>query len=368
MGCQLDTPLAVGDSCTGMQYIVLEQGQRCNRDDCNEYQAYFDVNHCPVNDICSRDSGNNAYCMKDCRSGKAQVICDGMCVDPESSNEHCGAKGFCNSDNENDEHFKGVKCIEGQSCKPDDEGQYRCKCSDGYLPCEDNGVLKCVDPLSVRFCGASGLCNDSNPESENFKGTSCASEQACQMSADTGKYRCTCPNGGILCDNQCVQIDNRDHCGAKGQCNSDSPQSNDYKGLKCGDEELCLEHSGKYSCYPCDITSGTKDYCEDGKCHDIAKDPDNCGRCGEVCLARSAFTDALGNPQKVHRGCEDKKCCYTGELASSNNDYINIISCCSGTEKYEYTYLLFRCLNKTHYGCFTKSEVDEKSDCWKKVE
>ena len=187
MACQLETPLDVGESCVDMRYITLESGERCSRSECPEYKGYFNVNHCPLNYICSKDTDNLSFCLKDCRSHKDRVVCEESCIDPGSSSSHCGAKGFCNSDDENDENFKGYACAVGESC-------YDGRCIE--IACEELGRSQCHEK-----------CVDTSSDNSNCGGCGNADEDKCKVNGECNEYVCKrgyyCNDGNCLKNETC---------------------------------------------------------------------------------------------------------------------------------------------------------------------
>jgi hypothetical protein len=79
-----------------------------------------------------------------------QLLCAGLCIDPSTSNGHCGASGDCAGAN------VGVVCKAGERCT---SGACVLSCQQGLIDCAGT----CVDPdTSVAYCGATGDCSGAN--------------------------------------------------------------------------------------------------------------------------------------------------------------------------------------------------------------
>ena len=112
--CSLERLPTYGNACpsennTGsLSYIIVSEKERCDRNgDC--FSDSFQYNVCPSSvPTCYRDTDNRYYCMSSCPSD--QVACNGKCVNPDSADSFCGAKGGCFSDDPNSDDFKGIEC------------------------------------------------------------------------------------------------------------------------------------------------------------------------------------------------------------------------------------------------------------------
>ena len=94
---------------------------------------------CASGEVCT-----SGACAVYCPTGF--VICDGRCVDPRNDRAYCGASGDCQGLD------AGTSCPPGEVCNA---GTCAVSCQVGLLNC--NGA--CVDPLtSADHCGATGDC------------------------------------------------------------------------------------------------------------------------------------------------------------------------------------------------------------------
>ncbi|MBQ9394398.1 MAG: hypothetical protein IJU23_02635 [Proteobacteria bacterium] len=232
-------------------------------DDCTEYEDKR---------ICKQNADGTYGCA--CREG--YVLCDGKCIDPETSVEHCGARGLCNDSDANGEHYAGSDCGIGGVCE---EGV--CKCYDG------DGIIcdgKCVLPeANDEYCGAKGLCNDADPSSEHYRGTACGIGGVCH----DGKCECY---EGIRCINddgagECLMPSGHETCNAH---LSDDGLHCEY--TECKVNELCIEDSE--TTYRCDVTScdeTSENLCVvDGLNACVSKlDSNHCGSCDNDCAKHS---------------------------------------------------------------------------------
>jgi hypothetical protein len=99
----------------------------------------------------------NVYGPGECDPGL--MWCYGNCIDPQTSQDHCGASGDCLDPN------RGVACGDGEVC-----AQGTCECAPGHVSCDG----ACIDPqTSEAFCGASGDCLDPNA------GVACGDGEVC---------------------------------------------------------------------------------------------------------------------------------------------------------------------------------------------
>ena len=293
------------DDATSMDYIGKKCGPnyKCVEGVCKEIvecasKIYCDGNclkinsndydHCGAKGECSDDSpssdnykgkdcvgvmGNHAVCLDgECICTEGYVNVNGICVDP-TDNEYCGAQdgvpgencgdtakcvnGVCVCLNEDDVWVKeSGKCVDPQSSEhcgatEDSLGENcienahcvnrLCVCMDGFALCGE----KCIDTRISNFnCGARGTCDDPDETSANYQG------KKCDKSAECIEGECVCDDGYIKCGEECINpFLSNTHCGAKGECNSEDPKSDDYQGavceedLKCGDG-VCLYQNG----------------------------------------------------------------------------------------------------------------------------
>jgi hypothetical protein len=183
-------------------------------------------NACPSGYLCS-----NGTCSLSCQQGLTQ--CTGKCVNVLTDNQNCG---FC-----------GVACGSGSVCS---SGTCQLTCQPGLSICNN----KCVDRLTDNaHCGA---CNNVCPD-----GFLCTA----------GECVLTCQEGLVECDETCVDPDNDEaYCGADENC----------AGYDiCGPGEIC---NGSGVCAA--SCASPLEACN-GACTNFDYDPNNCGACGNNCVA-----------------------------------------------------------------------------------
>lgn len=169
-------------------------------------------NKCSAGETCV-----NAVCK--CKAG--YVLCGGSCVNPQEDVNYCGALDPCAAN-------PGVKCsstIQNATltCALGVCGFSSCK--SGFGNCDNLVSNGCETSLRVsnEHCGK---CNNVCPPD-----TTCVTG-ACKCGAE----------GQVLCSNVCIDPStNSDHCGAKGNCNTNSVGSGHYKGSKCLPDQLCVD-------------------------------------------------------------------------------------------------------------------------------
>ena len=160
------------------------------------------ADHCGAcNYKCSEHSIQNAT-SESCLNGNCLYTCSGTfvnvsegttantikCIDPKSDSNYCGAKSSSNV---------GIACTGGRQCK---DGI--CRCSGSQVFCD--GV--CIDPMtSNRFCGASGNCSGNTAGEQCKDGKVCINGGCVQNSCSDptpdlcvvgGKNVCKKVNGG----------------------------------------------------------------------------------------------------------------------------------------------------------------------------
>ncbi|MEO8212079.1 MAG: LamG-like jellyroll fold domain-containing protein [Myxococcales bacterium] len=127
---------------------------------------------------------NNGSCAVACPP--RFVNCDGVCVDPATSRAHCGASGSCNSAGNG--NSPGVACTVGNLCVG---GSCVISCPTGSVNC--GGV--CVDPRSDNNrCGAAGDCTNvgvgNSTGSVCSPGSACTAG-LCAASCSSGLHACS---------------------------------------------------------------------------------------------------------------------------------------------------------------------------------
>ncbi|MBR4985125.1 MAG: hypothetical protein IKY83_05240, partial [Proteobacteria bacterium] len=294
--CELDTV----DNCGQHGYVCSEkvpgwvdggcENGACVATECNADEGYtLDKGKC------------NAACIG------SQVKCGGLCRDPLTDNEYCGATGTiveCAT--------VGTKCGEGEVCVGGTCLKNSCK---GDLPdlCEityEDGTKKneCrnVKKEDVDHCGACNYVCANNPANHATSNTCIAG--VCQYICDSGYTNC----GGVTAqDINCIKTTDLQTDGQNcGSC-----------GNVCGTGKACV--GGKCVQNSCSGSTpdlcvvGGQNVCKNTKSNDAA----HCGACNYACADNPA-TNASSNT------CKAGVCQYTcntgytncgGETASSIN-------------------------------------------------
>ena len=337
---------------------------------CKDYETeseHFKGQVCRHDEVCMRQVDTDWYaCELTCNAGFVKCKDSSgneRCVDPKYDTDFCGARGDCTDKDPESMNFRGYACVDTQSCRADDSGDYGCTCVNGFVLCDTGEVKQCVDPKSDDYCGASGTCDDASADSENFKGQKCVGGQLCAENEETGKRSCVCPEGQIFCAGKCIMPNvEHDYCGARGACtNKKDFKDENYAGKKCKAAEMCIgdENAQYYYCEVCDSASGNYVYCdENNKCIDLTNNKNHCGKCSQACETLPKF-DKEASPSSR---CENSECCHIGEF---HEDVGLPIKCCSGTKLYKFSYgNWFSCTEHTHYGCY---EADP-GKCWSEVD
>ncbi len=114
------------------------------------------------------------------------VVCDGVCLDPKSSREHCGASLDCRGEHAGSACGTGFVCQNGSCVEPCLAGRIRC-----------NG--SCIDPeTDARYCGARDDCQGTNAGTQCQlipSGSRCPSPA--QMQCAAGRCVAGCPSSSM---------------------------------------------------------------------------------------------------------------------------------------------------------------------------
>lgn len=220
-------------------------------------------------------SASNMFCVDGkCGCSEDQVLCDGTCVDPNTSNNHCGAQGTCSSEDAEDENYRGQDCGD-MRCD-----NKKCVCPNSYILCDN----KCVNPLIDSFhCGAQGACTDEDANSDDFIGKKCGN-----LMCTDGE--CKCPDDFVQCNGSCIDpMHDVRYCGAKGQCNAENADDPDFKGQACQGGSMCTDGQcicpeGYILCNNrCIDPSADMEFCgAKGQCHH--QDPNDANFIGQKCV------------------------------------------------------------------------------------
>ena len=300
-GCTLDPPYTVGEACPDAQYYAKSNGTVDGSfgDAGSEYYKMYNSTHyCPqAYPICGK-SKTAFICHEACR--KNEIFCTEQCVKPLEDTRYCGARGLCSDSDVNSDNYHGQICSEGEICR---DGL--CICAKTWeIACDG----KCIDPaMNDSYCGAHGLCRDSDENSHNYKGKQCLEDEICENG------RCVCASSReIRCNGECIDPNRHaNYCGARGLCTDADNSSVNYRGQICKTGERCED--GECKC----IRSW------EIICHDECIDPSvNAFYCGARGLCSDANPDSanyVGNACPDGQNCEDGVC----KCAKNNEIFCN---------------------------------------------
>ncbi|WP_255636740.1 MXAN_6577-like cysteine-rich protein [Hyalangium versicolor] len=253
--------------------------------------------------------------------------CGGVCVDTQSSLQHCGgcdqacsagqvcSQGACKSQCAQGQTECGGTCVDTRS-NVSNCGSCGTACSESQV-CKDGGcVLACSEDQEV--CG--GTCVDTKSSSEHCGGCN----QACTGGKVCVSANCVSPclEGQEWCGGACVDTQsNSQHCGGcnqactaglecrGGSCGTPCPQGQRDCNGTCVDTGTDPQNCGTCgtACNPGHVcSSGTCGGCQSGltscgqSCIDTQTDPQNCGVCGKAC---SSGQSCLQGVCKVATSC-----------------------------------------------------------------
>ena len=350
-GCTLE-PVPDGIECPNMRYVSIDNRTKCvNADDCRQYPNIFDeaalkaihFGLCPPDPSrfeCKQNNEYESYCNYIDRS--SEVICDNKPIEPSSSNDYCGARGNCNSDDEGSKDWRGEKCTGSSHCE-----KGKCVresvCGEGTHPdmynhcvadtsedcgathdnCETDGLLcyngVCVDvcPQDTIECGAfesvRGICVDPNTNTAYCGAKPAQADGVCTEYAACGQNQ-TCTNGHCGCklgyhevntgDNEsyCV-MDTKEECG-----NPETHEIENCYDIPNADVVYCHPNRG---CVIQMCVDNYHLYEEENICE--PDDPQNCGRHGVTC-----------NVENAENSCVNRYCsfeCHEGYIRNATNQF-----------------------------------------------
>ncbi|MEW5849732.1 MAG: hypothetical protein AB2A00_13020 [Myxococcota bacterium] len=248
-------------NCGGICVNPLTDAQYCGAyGDCT---GNADGTACPTGQVCN----GGGQCADACLPG--WVSCGGVCINPDSDARFCAAYGDCTGNG------AGEACPNGYLC--DGTGECAVECAAGYVNC--NGI--CVDPNNDPLrCGAYGACTGAGA------GAVCPNGYVCD---GTGTCAVSCANGYVNCNGSCIDPDvDNTYCGASGACDANTNGDTCATGQYCNGAGTCADTcvNGYIAC--------------DGTCVNPLNDERYCG----------AAADCTGG--NAGDLCADTQFCYNG--------------------------------------------------------
>src|SRR5690606_31250835 len=170
---------------------------------------------------------NGGECSLSCPSNF--VNCNGTCIDPNTSSNHCGATEGCGVDGGS----AGEACGAGLVCN---NGTCAEVCPPGFVNCGG----ECINPeIDRSYCGATLGCG---VDGEGSDGEVCGAGYVCNQ----GACALSCAPGLVDCGGECIDPDvDRSHCGATAGCGQAGQGS---AGSVCGSGEVCSDGVCSLSC------------------------------------------------------------------------------------------------------------------------
>ncbi len=305
LGCSLEEVQSWGNVCPPLDadnyeeltlsYIGSPECRADNQGACDVSEMankniglYFETKNCPPEyKICAKnDDGIGYHCEKDKTTVVVTECAQGqkLCKD-ENGNNFCLDPAFIKTcgaydceDKEN--NYGGKDCSEHDDlsrCEKNAEDKYVCKCPNGALLCNE----QCINPNSSTTCGAYDC------ELENYGG------QNCELgNAVCSKGKCTCLGSGIWC-----RLEGEDESAARciepqenATCNAQLLEDSDVCVISpCDEYQLCvLSGDNEYSCRQNSCISEEMLCKIDDTWQCISKlDKHNCGSCNIDCESKS---------------------------------------------------------------------------------
>lgn len=200
-----------------------------------------------------------------------QTNCNCTCVNTLTDNRNCGSCGnICGA---------GTFCCAGAciaNCTPSDQCHVAGTCNPASGTCTNppasngtpcTGTNRCFQTYTCQ----AGVCTGSNP-------VVCTPSDQCHVAGTCAPETGTCSNPSAPDGTPCEGINPcfRTYTCQSGICTPSNP-------VQCPECQHCNFQTG--TCTPIEngtaCSSGT---CCNGTCVNLATDPSNCGRCGNVCL------------------------------------------------------------------------------------
>ncbi len=274
-------------------------------DDCTEYEDHR---------TCEEDSDGSYSCH--CREG--DILCNGHCVAPDSSDDFCGAKGKCNSSDPESEDYQGISCSSGDGFCHNGE----CSCGYGGIWCTvDDGE---TETTGCQKPGTSEICNVTlNEDGRHCDILTCPETHSC-VPETALSYVCkltNCADGDQICpidgENACVSLHDPEHCG---KCDINCHDGNyaNFEVAGCEDTE-----DGSIACtYQC---KGALTNCGNSfepVCVDLMANVQNCGECGHGCSSKQYCDNGTCRATE----CRPNECTISNP--DETNDCVNTVDKC----------------------------------------
>ena len=250
-------------------------------------------------------------CLTKCADGYIRCYVPGEgnpCIDPQSHNMFCGAKGKCMvEDDAQSEDYRGVACDNGMHCALGSCRLLECT-HENEQPCGDQCVDVTKDPDNCGGCGNS--CANNRP-------SYVTNDVACEA----GKCVYTCEAGYENCGSEgsteCVDLtSDRKNCGECGHaCEPNAYcQESSCKPSNCPDEHACFQQ---------------------GTCvtHDATACGSDCKTCGTALNAYEATCDDVGVCHVVrcqngfHFVSDTEACAQNTTHACGSVDTSDVVDC-----------------------------------------
>ena len=248
---------------------------------------------------CDADAGyalEDGKCLAACIG--SQVKCGGLCRDPMTDNEYCGATGTINScESEGTKCEGGKVCVGGTCLQNTCSGEQPDLCEITHEDGSKSNECRNVKSDDVEHCGACNYVCANNPTLTAT--SSVCLNGVCQYECKPGYTQCgnSTSAESIICVKDEDFLTDQNHCGG---CNI-ACQS----GEACA-EGVCVQNSCKGDKPDLCVVEG-QNVCKNTK----GTDAENCGACGHVC-ANNPATNASSNT------CKEGVCQYT-----CNSGYTN---------------------------------------------
>ncbi len=202
--CQLTCEAGLVD-CNGICIDPTSDSAHCGVNaTCGGGAANSTAGVCPSGTVCTAGTGGAGTCAVACAG--SQVNCGGTCIDPKTSESHCGATAGCGTSG----GITGTACPGGESCQ---NGSCSATCGGNLTACGSACVDETNDPSHCGTCTT--VCNAANAVNV------CRSKQCAIEACTAGRGDC---DGMIANGCETSTLSDPNNCGACGNvCGAGEP-------------------------------------------------------------------------------------------------------------------------------------------------
>ena len=308
LSIQNDSRYCGWKSCENNEHIEsCTEQQSCKDGTCKSFEATCDGTNsltCKTDDDikCINKAGESTCGAKSCDKDGLGKACEGdlVCL---NTNGDCGCPdGLVQSGNTCIDPNDNATCgateanPNGVNCEANNRYCHHgtCLCAPPLVECGGT----CVDPMTDNtYCGANAKC-----EASSY--TSCDNEyEKCK-----GGICVIAKENYVYCDGYYLDVTGPGYCGARGRCNSNDPESDNFRGYDCYAANCVQTIQDEKITFNCKCFDETRVFnAELNECIDISSDVEACGekmvncklRFGEEAICRNGECECRGGCLKI---------------------------------------------------------------------